>query len=578
MRKILTIHLLLLGTVLSARNLDPTVRVTGTFKGSVSSEDLPRQEVVLPDSVATFDTRFDYSVFEKPYRGSYDFSPYLMDLRPRRQTVRKNQLYLRAGAGYTIHPLADIYWNPEVGDSCFNLSVYATHRSFWGTYSATDAGDRSSLFYSKNGVESDTRAGVKGRYDFEKVILEWDAAYKGLHAKTGADRLFPDYEKRGYNKAGLTVGARSSRQRVGRVFYDSRFSAHYAQDNFPGTQPSALRMGYAALDGRVGDMVTANHGFRLDFNLAMFLLRSGADPADVLRNSSSQFFSLTPHYLMEFKKFKLDAGVNLAFVTKDRQSLNYGRPTQLVYPDVTLTYDPWKQWATLFLKVKGGMKMNTYDDMLEGNPYFNAWYNDGGGALLDNSVERMDASLGVDGKVNSRWSYQFALGYRIAGSAPVEAVQTVGGIRLPSVAFVNYQSFYAGLRTRYHCEFLDVNAALRYQGTYNMDHNVREKGLFTLPPFLMDVRATYNYNKRLYAGVYLEAQAARKAVWQVSGTEMACTIPAFWNLGLEVQYVLSSEWSFWLHCDNLLFQEIQRHPFYARQGGAFTLGFTLNIR
>lgn len=578
MRKILTIHLLLLGTLLSAQSLDPTVRVTGTFKGGVSAEDLPRQEVVLPDSVATFDTRFDYSVFEKPYRGSYDFSPYLMDLRPRRQAVRKNQLYLRAGAGYTLHPLLDAYWNPEVGDSCFNLSVYATHRSFWGTYSATNAVDGSPLFYSKNGIESDTRAGVKGRYDFEKVILDWDAAYKGLHAKTGSAMLFPGFEKRGYNKVDLAVGARSSSQHVGRVFYESRVKAHYAQDNFPETAPSVLRMGYVSLGGKVGDMVTAHHGFRLDFDIATFFLRSGTDAANPVHNNSSQFFSVTPHYLMEFKKFKLDAGVNLSFVTKDKQTLNYGRPTQLVYPDVTLSYDPWRQWATFYLKVKGGMKMDTYDDMLERNPYFNPWYNYAGESLLDGRVERMNASLGVDGKITSRWSYQVMLGYRVVGSDAMDALRPDGASFVPAVAFVNYQSFYAGLRTQYHCEYLDVSADLRYQGTYNIDHGAGTKGVFTLPPFLMDVRAMYNYNKRVYAGIYLEMQAARKASWQAGGVTYNYAVRPFWNLGLEAQYVLSPEWSFWLRCDNLLFQEIQRHPFYARQGGAFTLGFTLNIR
>ena len=50
------------------------------------------------------------------------------------------------------------------------------------------------------------------------------------------------------------------------------------------------------------------------------------------------------------------------------------------------------------------------------------------------------------------------------------------------------------------------------------------------------------------------------------------------KVSAKMQYVLSPEWSFWLHCDNLLFQEIQRHPFFAQQGGQFTLGFTLNIR
>ena len=579
MRKNLTLYLLLLGVTLSAQNFDPTVRVTGTYQGNVSTEDFPRQEVVLPDSVATFDKRFDYTVFDKPYLGSYDFSPYLMDLRPKKQEIRKNQLYLRAGAGYTLHPLVDAYWNPAVGDSCFNLSVYATHRSYWGTYRATNAFDGSEALKFENGLESDTRAGVKGRYDFKQVVLDWDAFYKGLHAKANMD---PYLGQRGYNLANVSVGARSPRQSVGRVFYDLRLDAHYAQDNLPGWDDcSVMRMGYVALYGKVGDMVSPHHGFQMDVDLRACILRSGVNTADVLRNSYGQLFSVTPRYLMTFKKFKMDLGVNVAYVLKDNFTVNYGkRVQQVVYPDVTIAYDPWKQWATFFLKVNGGIKMNTYDDLLESNPYFNARYNYGNDeALLENTIERVNASLGVDGKITSKWSYTVELGYKVVGLAPMEAVKTdLTGIMLPGIAYVNYQSFYAGLRTRYHCEFLDVSGAVRYQGTYNMDHNAFNKGALTLPPFLLDLRATYNYNKRIYAGISLEAQGARKAAWSVGGVEKNYTIRPIWNLGLDAQYVLSPEWSFWLHCDNLLFQEIQRHPFFAQQGGQFTLGFTLNIR
>ena len=582
MRKNLTLYLLLLGVTLSAQSLDPTVRVTGTYQGNVSTEDFPRQEVVLPDSVATFDTRFDYSVFDKPYQGSYDFSPYLMDLRPKKQEIRKNQLYLRAGAGYTLHPLVDAYWNPAVGDSCFNLSVYATHRSYWGTYRATNAFDGSEVLKSENGLESDTRAGVKGRYDFKRVVLDWDAFYKGLHAKAGTNLELP-FGKRGYNLANVSVGAHSPRQSVGRVFYDFRLDAHYAQDNFTGWADPVLRMGNVALYGKVGDMINPNHGFQLDVDLRAFILRSGADAADPVHNNYAQLFSVTPHYLMAFRKFKMDLGVNIAYVLKDRSTLNYGKPVQqVVYPDVTISYDPWKQWATFFLKVNGGIKMNTYDDLLESNPYFNARYNYAGESLLESTVERVNASLGVDGKITPKWSYHVELGYKVVGLAPMEAVKmetiAMQPQMLPGIAYVNYQSFYAGLRTRYHCEFLDVYGRVRYQGTYNINHNVSDKGVLTLPPVLLDLRATYNYNKRIYAGLSLEIQGTRKAHWLADGVGKDYIIRPFFNLGLDAQYVLSPEWSFWLHCDNLLFQEIQRHPFFAQQGGQFTLGFTLNIR
>ena len=580
MKKILPLLLSLLPALLSAQGLDPTVRVTGTYKGNVSEGDFPKQEVVLPDSVTVFDTHFDYKVFDKPYQGSYDFSPYLMDLRPRPREVRKNQFYLKAGAGYTLHPMLDAYWNPEVADSCFNLSVYATNRSYWGTYDAHLA-DGTQLGAFKNGFESRTLAGVKGRYDFPNVVLTWDAHYKGIHNGEGDAPVF-NYFNRGYNKARVDVGVRTPVQQIKKLYYDFSVGADYAQDNFAGAAVSPFRAGNIALDGEVGDMISAKHGFRLDFSMGLQVF--GAPPAFPKElTGPSAYFSITPHYVMNLQKFKMDLGVNLGYVTKTAESWNYGQPTQVVYPDVRIAYDPWKQWATFYLNVKGGMKMNTYDDILEANPHFAPFWADAGRGLLGSTVERVNASLGVEGKITSKWSYDASVGYAVYGSSPMEGLlPAVAGRFIPTLYFVNYQTFYAGLGMAWRSESFDASVRAKYQGTYNLDvngvHKVQDKAVFTLPDFLLDARLTYNYKHRVYAGICLEAQGSRKAQWNDGTDVRTASIRPFWNLGLDVQYVFSPEWPFWLHFDNLLFQEIQRNLFYARKGGQFTLGITLNIR
>ena len=65
------------------QNLNPTVEVTNAYQGGASSIAKPAQQMAVPDSVTRFNLDFDYSVFEKPYRGAYEFTPYYVQLKPR---------------------------------------------------------------------------------------------------------------------------------------------------------------------------------------------------------------------------------------------------------------------------------------------------------------------------------------------------------------------------------------------------------------------------------------------------------------------------------------------------------------
>ena len=116
-----------------AQNLNPTVEVTNIYEGSVTRADKPDAPVTVPDSVTVFNLDFDYSTFERPYMGAYDFSPYLIALKPSPSATNPGQLYVSAGAGYHLRPEADIVWTPcRKGD--FHPGVYASLRSFFGPY------------------------------------------------------------------------------------------------------------------------------------------------------------------------------------------------------------------------------------------------------------------------------------------------------------------------------------------------------------------------------------------------------------------------------------------------------------
>ena len=113
------------------QNLNPTVEVTNAYEGGTSSIAKPARAMAVPDSVTRFNLDFDYSVFEKPYQGAYEFTPYYVQLKPTPKPSTTEKFYLRAGAGFTLHPELDLVWTPLQKEK-YRLSVYATHQSYFG--------------------------------------------------------------------------------------------------------------------------------------------------------------------------------------------------------------------------------------------------------------------------------------------------------------------------------------------------------------------------------------------------------------------------------------------------------------
>ncbi len=147
---------------LSAQNLNPTVSVSREYQGKLMEVSKPAVKMAVPDSLTEFNLKFDYSVFENPYKGSY----------------------LKAGAGWRLRPELDLVWEPSVGKR-FRMDVYASHHSFIGNYDriSYDANTLGKSGETWKGYDMDTRAGVRGRADLKRADLDFNLGYLGLHTR-----------------------------------------------------------------------------------------------------------------------------------------------------------------------------------------------------------------------------------------------------------------------------------------------------------------------------------------------------------------------------------------------------------
>ena len=175
----------------AAQNLDPTVVVSRDYEGKLMEVHKPKIEMAVPDSVLRFDLEFDYSVSDSPYKGAYDFTPYVLDMKPSPTYRHNSRLYLNAGAGYQFHPELDLVWSPALKSEAFKMNVFAHHRSYIGKWwniaaADTDAGivfdrvGKDALERDWSGEDLVSNAGFNGKYDWEDGALRFDAGYYGL--------------------------------------------------------------------------------------------------------------------------------------------------------------------------------------------------------------------------------------------------------------------------------------------------------------------------------------------------------------------------------------------------------------
>lgn len=153
MKKIIISFAILAATVFTAaaQNLDPTVEVSRKYEGKLMDVHKPDMEMAVPDSVHRFDLDFDYSVFDNPYKGSYEFNPYTMDMKPESRKTSPAQFYMNVGAGYTLHPTLDVLWSPVLTGP-FKVDVYGSNRSYIGDYRASHVGDPPAGTYFKGEI------------------------------------------------------------------------------------------------------------------------------------------------------------------------------------------------------------------------------------------------------------------------------------------------------------------------------------------------------------------------------------------------------------------------------------------
>lgn len=531
-------------SLVEAQSIDPTVEVSRAYEGKLMEVHKPVFEMAVPDTVGRFDLNFDYSVFESPYKGTYEFRPYMTRMKPASEQYGVPSFYLKAGAGYTLHPVFDFLWSPDLKRS-LSVDVYGRHKSYVGPYRALQ------MDAPWKGYDLLSNAGVDFGYDWKKAALDFGASYYGIATD---DYLM----KRAYDALDVYVSVQSKKSWTENFIYDISLAYRYGADK----SPIALSEQNILLKSTFGPGF--REGSRVMFDVDVEL-------ASYSKAFSETFgrFSFLPRYVFDRKRLHLDAGVRVE-VSMARNGLD--KTGQIIYPDVRLDVAVIPDAMELYLNVTGGEKMNKYSSLIASNHHVNPGYASGDSyaSLLQSDVERVNVCLGIEGRISSFFSYSLRGGYVNGGKGLFDAVvRAADGKLMPAIGYSSYQKAYAALDWNLNVQSFKFDGTLGY--AYLWD--VRNVGSGLVVPAVLsgDVSATYNWKKRIYVGADCVFVTSKD-----TGLE-GIVIPGYADLGINAEYVMNRILSFWFRGGNLLNMEIQRNVLFAEKGVNFTAGICLNF-
>ena len=372
MKRISTaLALLALCAPLGAQNINQTVEVTNDYRTRFADFQKQGPAMTVPDS----------------YKGSYEFSPYRIELTPEARQREAGRLYLRAGAGYTLHPQLE-FAAQLLDEDDFKIGFVGDLHGYSGKFLLRGA-DGAKI----PGHDLSAAFSVNGQYLRPKARLSYQFGYEGIFA--GEDVAEPAFVA-GFN-SGLLLGRIQSRDaETGPFFYDVELRYRYSGDTFPKDQePSHRGVSNVRAKASFGPVIQEKYGILFDVLADLDMYR----PDGVLFGGSlvATVTTVKPHLDFRFGKIDFDAGLRLSgtFAGEDQHFV--------VSPDVTARMMLGPGDAEMYLGVSGGPVLQGHYDLKRLQHF--APLAEGATAII--SRERIRIRTGVTGRLDARLQYEF---------------------------------------------------------------------------------------------------------------------------------------------------------------------------
>ncbi|MBR5856753.1 MAG: hypothetical protein IKY70_05735, partial [Bacteroidales bacterium] len=582
-------------TMNAQQRIDPTVEVEKEFDSKMTNIVKTPLNTAIPDSLTSFNLDFNYSIFDKPYKDLYEFSP-LPSAKLQSSIQEKYPVLMaKAGIGYQLSPIGEIYYQPELGRSN-RLSLKAYYDGYFGKNYVwgTDKNGTAGKIRGAKVAVSDTVYGAGANYghNWENTFFNLGLDYTGNSytnygfseerweeaISSGEAVGEREYMKENYRNKYRQITASSSIGSIDSYNRRARFN-YLANLSFKNTlyNPAeyAIRENLLCANGHISPAFSRFSRFTLEINSENIFLES-----DNNARSSYGIFDVIPSFTWNKKRFRLQVGIKLSGKYKNgTNASDADKYHNYLFAAVDFSYNILKNNLWFYANIDGKNNINSYSSILEENK----WIDPHTG--LKTSSMPIIINAGIKGKFVNKFGYD----------AYVKFVVHKGLQQYAYIPWDENNAKYNTLSTIYsNCNELTFGATLNWKskdleaGTtieYSNYSNNRESSLVFIhqplgyPPFKWDIYATYNLRERLYAGISAKYRSKCESYWGYKYTlyPIYTYIDSYLDLAFTLRYVINNNFSVFANGENLLNDQIAYLPLYIEKGISFTAGLLVKF-
>ncbi len=571
--RFLTATVLILATAgasFAQQKIDPTVEVEKEFDGKMTNIVKGALNSSISDSLTSFNLDFNYTIFDKPYKDLYEFTP-LPSARIQSAVQEKYPVLLaKAGLGFPLNPFAAIAFEPRLkgGNS---LSLRASYDGYYGDNNIACKGENG-LIERVSGEKRDAANSVFGAkagygYRWNGGELNLGAHYSNnFYTYYGCAQENMSHK---YDQLGLLFNIFSTHGQRSRARLDYRFDIEYRNTSDKMSEEATYAM--ALEGGKLAENYIKATGALSPLNGRYNRFSIGLNSENVLYSGLKEYnygiYEIIPQYELTKGRLSLRAGVKLSGRYRSNDSINGSH--RYLFAKADLMFNIVRNNLWIYAAVDGGNHMNSYSQILEQNRWISPL-----SELRTGSTPFLIRG-GFKGQAYGKLHYDVFVKYAVHKGM----MQFMGHLMGPDSSlctidaiYSNHTEFTAGASINWKSKAFDAGTSFRYSAYSNAKNSTLANGSkpYGYSPFNWFIYGRYNWRERIFIGIAADFNSSTPIMpgYKAKG---------YCNLGIDARYLFNRNFSLFLRGDNLLNAQIQHIPEYLEKGVSFTAGVLVKL-
>ena len=545
----------------AAQSIAPTVEVTRKYDVNMGDMVKPFAPAAFDDSLLRIERNFDYSIFSRPYRSLYDFTPYdALQLKPA-ELQRYPIVNVRVGCQYPVMPSAEVHLQ-KITHKGLYFSLSGNHDSYYGGLPSAVSDETVQAGRMQNGISGDFKyAWSAGEFNFRAGYNYDDYAYE-----LGGTRQWNNR-----NALDISAALNSAHKEENSIYYNFAARLLRTGSSYYHTLTDSLSLAETMMNikGRVGTTFDVHRVYiNMDIKFAGY---------DELKNYTLGLVEFSPMYEMNYKGFSGKLGVrfgNRFGIKKEKDATvadgNDLEPWTNIFPDIDARLRLVKDYLWLHAQIGGGNDMNAWSDLLRSVPWLAP------SVPLHFGTRPFDGSLTLESVIFGRVAINLSGSYVINRSKVMFAPMTESLLDSSPLSqpyrIMPYYEDVNTLSTSVEAFWKSEDLTMGGEWLHNWYFSPDGLNITELPANTARLYARYNIKERFIVSLDYNFRSP------LSGSRFgAFKVPAVHNLDANVNFVINRHLMIYLKAGNLINSRNQYVPLYVEPGRNFGGGISVTF-